>query len=57
VPLFLLVGGVIAAVVSGEFVDQLTDPGQVGVFVGDVLQLLGVITALVAGIIALRQRG
>jgi hypothetical protein len=57
VPLFLLVGAVIAAIVSGEFVDQLSDPGQVGVFAGDVLQLLGVITALVAGIIALRQRG
>jgi hypothetical protein len=57
VPLFLLVGAVIAAIVSGEFVDQLSDPGQVGVFAGDVLQLLGVITALVAGSIALRQRG
>jgi hypothetical protein len=57
VPLFLLVGAVIAAVVSGEFVDQLTDPGQVGIgiFAGDVIQLLGVITALVAGIVALRQ--
>jgi hypothetical protein len=55
VPLFLLVGAVIAAVVSGEFVDQLTDPGQVGIFAGDVLQLLGVVTALVAGIVALRQ--
>jgi hypothetical protein len=55
VPLFLLVGAVIAAVVSGEFVDQLTDPGEVGIFAGDVLQLLGVIIALVAGIVALRQ--
>ena len=57
VPLFLLVGAVIAAVVSGEFVDQLTDPGQVGIgiFAGDVMQLLGVITALVAGSVALRQ--
>jgi hypothetical protein len=57
VPLFLLVGAVMAAVNSGEFVDQLTDPGQVGIgiFAGDVLQMLGVITALVAGIVALRQ--
>jgi hypothetical protein len=55
VPLFLLVGAAIAAVVSGEFVDQLTDPGEVGIFAGDVLQLLGVITALVAGIVALGQ--
>jgi hypothetical protein len=55
VPLFLLVGAAIAAVVSGEFVDQLTDPGEVGIFAGDVLQLLGVIAALVAGIVALGQ--
>jgi hypothetical protein len=56
VPLFLLVGAVVAAVNSGEFVDQLTSPGQVGIFAGDVMQLLGVITALVAGSVALRQR-
>ena len=56
VPLFLLVGAVIAAIVSGGFADQLTDPGEVGIFAGDVLQLLGVITALVAGILAARQR-
>jgi hypothetical protein len=55
VPLFLLVGATIAAVVSGEFVDQLTDPGEAGIFAGDVLQLVGVITALVAGMVALRQ--
>ena len=55
VPLFLLVGAAIAAIVSGEFVDQLTDPGEVGIFAGDVLQLLGVLTSLVAGIVALRQ--
>jgi hypothetical protein len=55
VRLFLLVGAVLAAVVSGELVDQLTDPGEVGIFAGDILQLLGVITALVAGILGLRQ--
>ena len=53
----VLVGAVVPAVNSGEFVDQLTSPGQVGIgiFAGDVMQLLGVITALVAGIVALRQ--
>jgi hypothetical protein len=58
VPLFLFVGAVAAAVNSGEWVDQLTSPGQVaiGIFAGDVIQLLGVITALVAGIVALSQR-
>jgi hypothetical protein len=58
VPLFLFVGAVVAAVNSGAFVDQLANPGQVGIgiFAGDVIQLLGVITALVAGIVALSQR-
>jgi hypothetical protein len=57
VPLFLSVGAVMAAVNSGEFVDQLANPAQVGIgiFAGDVIQMLGVITALVAGIVVLRQ--
>jgi len=57
VPLFVVVGGIIAAFVSGSFVDQLTDPGEVGVFAGSWVQVLGEITALVAGIVASRQPG
>jgi hypothetical protein len=55
VPLFLVVGAVLAAFGSGRFGDQLTDPGHVGIFAGDVLQLLGMVTALIAGILAIRQ--
>ena len=55
VPLFVVVGGIVAAFVSGSFVDQLTDPGRVGVFAGSWLQLLGEVAALVAGIVAARR--
>jgi hypothetical protein len=33
----------------------LTDPSEVGGFVGAVIQFLGVITAVVAGIVAAKQ--
>jgi hypothetical protein len=58
VPLFLLVGAAVAALNSSGFADQLSAPGQAGagIFAGDLVQLLGVITALVAGIVALRRR-
>jgi hypothetical protein len=52
VPTFLLVGGVIAQ----QARDQLGDPGQVGVFVGTVVQLLAMAVALVAGLAAAWQR-
>jgi len=34
VPLILGLGAIIAAVISGEFIDQLTDVGEVGIFLG-----------------------
>jgi hypothetical protein len=52
VPTFLLVG----AVVAPEAREQLGDPGQVGVFVGTVVQLLAMAVALVAGLAAAGQR-
>jgi hypothetical protein len=52
VPTFLLVGGAIAQ----QARDQLGDPGQVGVFVGTVVQLLAMAVALVAGLAAAWQR-
>jgi hypothetical protein len=51
VPTFLLVG----AVVAPQARDQLGDPGQVGVFVGTVVQLLAMAVALVAGVAAARR--
>jgi hypothetical protein len=51
VPTFLLVGGAIAQ----QARDQLGDPGQVGVFLGTVVQLLAMAVALVAGLVAARR--
>jgi hypothetical protein len=51
VSLFLLVGGALAP----QARDQLGDPGQLGVFIGTVLQLLALVIALVAGVVATRQ--
>ncbi len=51
VSLFLLVGGALAP----QARQQLGDPGQVGVFVGTVIQLLALVVALVAGVAATRQ--
>jgi hypothetical protein len=56
VPLFLVVGGVLASLNSGDFLDQLTNPGEVGIFAGSVVQVLGVLTALGAGIVAAVER-
>jgi hypothetical protein len=47
----LLAGGVIAPHAR----DQLGDPGQVGVLIGTVVQLLTLAVALVVGVAAVRQ--
>jgi hypothetical protein len=47
-----LVGGTIATIAGDA---PLTDPAEVGSFVGAVIQFLGSITAVVAGILAAKQ--
>jgi hypothetical protein len=51
VSLFLLVGGILAP----QAREQLGDPGEVGVFVGTVIQLLALVVALIAGVAATRH--
>jgi hypothetical protein len=51
VPAFLLVGGALAP----QTRDHLGDPGQAGVFIGTLIQLLALVVALVAGIVITRQ--
>jgi hypothetical protein len=52
-PLFVLVGGAIATTVNwGTSAAPLSNPTEAGGFAGAVIQLVGVITALVAGIAA-----
>jgi hypothetical protein len=54
VPLFLHVGGIIAAIANED--NGLRDPGDTAAFGGSVLQVVAVLVALVAGVQALRQR-
>jgi hypothetical protein len=54
VPLFLLVGGVIAASVNAD--NALRHPADVAAFTGTVVQMVGVLVALIAGVRALRGR-
>jgi hypothetical protein len=54
VPLVLGVGATIAAVMTGEFIDQLTDIGQVGILSGSVMHVMGLIAAVAGGVGMLR---
>jgi hypothetical protein len=49
VPLVLGVGAILAAAMTGEFVDQLTDPRYPAVFVGSVLHVVGLTIAIAGG--------
>jgi len=46
---------IVAAAAGSAGVEQLTTPAETGIFAGTVIQMLSVITALVAGIIAARR--
>lgn len=50
VPLWLGVGAIIAAVISGEFIEQLTDLGQAGIFLGSLMHVIGLTAAVVGGV-------
>jgi hypothetical protein len=50
VPLVLGVGVVVAAAMTGDFIGQLTNPGDLGVFVGSILHVVGLAAAVVGGL-------
>ena len=50
VPLVLGVGAIVAAVLTGEFVDQLTNPGNPGILLGSVAHVAGLTAAVANGI-------
>jgi hypothetical protein len=54
VPLVLGVGAIIASVMSSTFVDQLTNIGQAGLFVGSLAHVVGLIAAVGGGVGMLR---
>lgn len=53
--LFVLVGFVLSSLISGAGTDNLLGEEGVGAVVGTVVQLVGVATALVAGLIAVNR--
>lgn len=57
VPLVLGLGAIIAALISGEFIEQLTDIGRVGIFLGSLMHVVGLIAAVVGGVGMLRRPG
>ena len=50
VPLVSGLGAIIAAVMSGEFVEQLTDIGNAGIFIGSWMHFIGLIAAVAGGV-------
>ena len=56
VPLVLGVGAIVAAAMTGEFVNQLTDPLNPGVFVGSVLHVIGLTIAVAGGAGTVQRR-
>ena len=58
VPLVLGVGAIAAALMTGDFIDQLTDVGKPGLLAGSVMQVVGLITAVAGGLgMVLGRRG
>jgi hypothetical protein len=50
VPLVLGLGAIIAALMSGEFIQQLTDVGNAGIFLGSLMHVVGLIAAVAGAI-------
>jgi hypothetical protein len=50
VPLVLGVGAIVAAAMTGDFVDQLTSVDRVGVFLGSVMHVIGLVAAVAGGV-------
>ena len=58
VPLVLGLGAIVAAVMTGGFIDQLTDLGRPGLFVGSLMHVVGLVAAVAGGaVMVLSRRG
>jgi hypothetical protein len=58
VPLVLGLGAFIAAVMTGQFIDQLTNIGNAGLLIGSLMHVVGLIAALAGAVgMLLRPRG
>ena len=52
VPLVLGIGAVVAAVMTGEFLDQLTNWTNPAILLGSVMHLAGLAAAVIGGVVA-----
>jgi energy-converting hydrogenase Eha subunit C len=50
VPLVLGVGAIVAAAMTGGFIDQLANPGNLSVFAGSLLHVVGLVAAVGGGV-------
>lgn len=57
VPLVLGLGAIITAVMTGDFIDQLTNTGQAGILLGSLMHVIGLIAAVAGGIGMVLGRG
>lgn len=58
VPLVLGLGAIVAAVMTGGFIDQLTNFGQPGLVLGSLMHVIGLIAAVAGGAaMVLNRRG
>jgi hypothetical protein len=49
VPLVLGVGALVAAVMTGTFINQLTNVGEAGILIGSLMHVIGLIAAVAGG--------
>ena len=56
VPLVLGLGAIIAAVMTGEFIDQLTNLGTAGILLGSLMHVVGLTAAVTGGVGMLLDR-
>jgi hypothetical protein len=57
VPLVLGLGAIFAAVMTGEFIEQLTNVGNPGILAGSLMHVIGLIAAVAGGIGMVLRRG
>jgi Mg/Co/Ni transporter MgtE len=57
VPLVLAAGAIVAAVMTGDFIAQLTDVGRLGILAGSLMHVAGLSAAVAGGVGMLLDRG
>ncbi len=56
VPLVLGLGAIITAVMTGDFIDQLTNTEEAGILLGSLMHVVGLIAAVAGGVGMLLDR-